>query len=260
MNITYKSPADLAAMREGGKILGKILVELAKIVTPGITTKYIDEKARVLLRQYEAEPSFLGYHGFPGVICTPVNNEVVHTIPNSNPLKEGDLLTLDFGVLYKGFHTDSAISIGVGKIDEQARRLIQIGETALHAAIKKVKYGTPIRIISQTVQQVIEKNGCKVIRELIGHGIGKNLHEDPQIPNFKHDAPDFILKAGMTIAIEPIFCAGKPGIKTLEDGWNIVTKDGSLAMQVEHTIAITEEGCEILTKRKELDPVYPIFI
>lgn len=260
MNITFKSIHDIAAMREGGKILGKILVELAKSVVPGITTKWLDEKTRVLLKQYNAEPSFLGYRGFPGVICTPVNNEVVHTIPNNRPLKDGDILTIDFGVLYKGFHTDSAISIGVGAINEEKKRLIQIGEKALLTAIKKVKHGTPIRIISETIQKIIEGNGCRPIRELIGHGIGKNLHENPQIPNFGPDAPDFILKTGMTIAIEPIFCAGKAGVKTLEDGWNIVTKDGSLAMQVEHTLAITEAGCEILTKREELDPVYPILI
>ena len=259
MNITYKSPAEIASMKIGGQILGKILLELAKMACPGMTTRHLDQKARELLKQYGAKASFLGYHGFPGVLCTPVNEEVVHTIPNERPLKDGDLLTLDFGVIYDDLHTDSAISIGIGKIDGKKKKLIQTAETALAAAISKAGPGIPVKTLSHEIQKTIEQNGYSVIRELIGHGVGKNLHEDPPIPNFEADAPDFKLRPGMTIAIEPIFSAGKRGIKTLEDNWNIVTMDGSLAIQVEHSIAITEKGCEVLTKREALDPVYQNF-
>ncbi|MEK7544928.1 MAG: type I methionyl aminopeptidase [Patescibacteria group bacterium] len=259
MQITYKTPAEIADMKHGGKILGKILTHLANEMKPGLTTKMIDDRARELLEKYKVEASFLGYHGFPGVICTPVNEEVVHTIPGERVLEEGDFITLDFGVIYKGWHTDSAITIGVGKISKEKQDMIRAGEEALFAAIKKVGPGVEIRVISETVQGVIEKNGYKIIRELIGHGIGRNLHEDPQVPNYSADAGKQKLKAGMTIAIEPIFCAGKPGIKTLADDWNIVTKDGSMAAQVEHTIAITEDGYEILTEREDMKSVYETF-
>lgn len=259
MDISYKTAEEIEFMRKGGKILGAILLDLAKMTQPGVTTKMLDNRARELMKKYGVKPSFLGYHGFPGVICTPVNNEVVHTIPNDKPLQEGDVLTIDGGVIYEGFHTDSAISVGVGTINKEAQRMIRVGEEALHAGIQTVGPGVPIKDISRNIEHILKKNGMTVIRELIGHGIGRKLHEDPQMPNCEADASNFKLKPGMTIAIEPIFYAGKGGIKTLSDGWNIVTADGSLAMQVEHTIAITENGYEILTQREDLDPVYPSF-
>ncbi len=263
MNITYKSPKDIEAMREGGAILGQILLDLARIVEPGMTTMDLDQKARELIKKYGTQPSFLGYRGFPGVICTAVNEEVVHTIPGPRVLQDGDLLKIDGGVYHKGFHTDSAIAIPVGPLarkSDKIKKLIKTAEIALSSAIDILRPDLPIRKISKVIQDIIERNGFSVIRELSGHGVGKVLHEDPSITNYEADAPTFNLKANMVIAIEPIFCAGRPGIKTLEDDWNIITKDRSLAVQVEHTILITETGFEVLTRRPDLDPLYPTLI
>jgi methionyl aminopeptidase len=263
MNITYKSPKDIEAMREGGAILGQILLDLARIVEPGMTTMDLDQKARELIKKYGTQPSFLGYRGFPGVICTAVNEEVVHTIPGPRVLQDGDLLKIDGGVYHKGFHTDSAIAIPVGPLarkSDKIKKLIKTAEIALSSAIDILRPDLPIRKISKVIQETIERNGFSVIRELSGHGVGKVLHEDPSITNYEADAPSFNLKANMVIAIEPIFCAGRPGIKTLEDDWNIITKDRSLAVQVEHTILITESGFEVLTRRPDLDPLYPTLI
>lgn len=260
MNITYKSPRDIEAMREGGAILGKILLELAQVAEPGMTTAELDRRARELIKKYGTQPSFLGYRGFPGVICTAVNEEVVHTIPCERILKDGDLLKIDGGVYHKGFHTDSAIAVPIGpaaRSNDKIRKMIKTAEIALSSAIDLLRPDLPVRKLSKLIQEVIERNGYSVIRELSGHGVGKVLHEDPAITNYEADAPNFHLKAGMTIAIEPIFCAGKPGIKHLDDGWNIITKDRSLAVQVEHSILITETGPEVLTRRLELDPLYP---
>lgn len=227
MNITYKSPKDIEAMREGGAILGQILLDLARIVEPGMTTMDLDQKARELIKKYGTQPSFLGYRGFPGVICTAVNEEVVHTIPGPRVLQDGDLLKIDGGVYHKGFHTDSAIAIPVGPLarkSDKIKKLIKTAEIALSSAIDILRPDLPIRKISKVIQETIERNGFSVIRELSGHGVGKVLHEDPSITNYEADAPSFNLKANMVIAIEPIFCAGRPGIKTLEDDWNIITK------------------------------------
>ena len=260
MNITYKTPKDIEAMREGGALLGQILLELARMVEPGMTTLYLDTKARELIKKYGSQPSFLGYRGFPGVICTAVNEEVVHTIPGERVLQDGDLLKIDGGLYHKGFHTDSAIAVPVGPLgrkSDKIKKLIKTAEMALSSAIDLVRPDVPVRKISKIIQEVIERNGYSVIRELSGHGVGKMLHEDPSITNFEADAPNFHLKANMVIAIEPIFCTGKAGIKTLDDGWNIITKDRSWAIQVEHSILITETGFEVLTRRPDLDPLYP---
>lgn len=263
MNITYKSAEEIAVMREGGAILGKILLELATMVEPGMTTMQLDAKARELIKKYETQPSFLGYKGFPAVICTAVNEEVVHTIPSDRILKDGDLLKIDAGVYHQGLHTDSAIAVPVGetaRANPIIKKLIKTAETALSSAIDLLRPGLPVHKLSRIIQKIIERNGFSVIRELSGHGVGKMLHEDPAIANFEADAPNFHLKPNMVIAIEPIFCAGKPGIKHLEDGWNIITKDRSLAVQVEHTILITETGSEVLTRRTQLDPLYPTLL
>lgn len=251
-----KTTGEQAAMREGGRILGEILTELARAAKPGVTTKELDLRARDLIKHHKTQPSFLGYRGFPGVICTAVNEEVVHTIPSDRILKDGDLLKIDGGVYHRGFHTDSAIAIAIGTATPLVKKLIKTAEIALQTAIDTIHPGISIRTVSSVIQEVIERNGFHVIRELTGHGVGDNLHEDPIIPNFGADAPARTLVPGMTIAIEPIFCAGKPGIKTLADDWNIITKDRSLAVQVEHTLLITETGVEVITRRKELDPVY----
>ena len=249
MRIGIKDKHELNLMREGGKILGLILHELAMEIEPGITTLELDTKAEELMKKYKVKPSFKGYKGFPNVICACINEEVVHGIPNNRKLKEGDIITIDCGVIHGDFHTDSAITIGVGKIDPKTEKFIKTCEKALSKAIETVRPGIRVRDISKIIQKTIEKNGYSVIRDLIGHGIGHNLHEDPQIPNFVDDEPGPILQAGMTIAIEPIISMGNYGIKLLHDGWTYVTKDGSLSAQVEHSIAITEKGAEILTKR-----------
>lgn len=260
MNITYKSPAEIAAQREGGAILGKILLELAQVADVGMTTGELDRRARELTKKYGTQPSFLGYRGFPGVICTAVNEEVVHTIPGERVLQDGDLLKIDGGVYHQGLHTDSAIALPIGpkaKKSDKIRKMIKTAEIALSSAIDILRPDLHVSKIAKVIQEVIERNGYSVVRELSGHGVGKVLHEDPAITNFEADAPNFRLKAGMTIAIEPIFVAGKPGIKQLDDGWNIITKDRSLAIQVEHSILITETGFEVLTRRTALDPLFP---
>ncbi len=260
MNITYKTQKDIEAMREGGAILAKILLELAKSVEPGMKTIDLDTRARELIKKYNTQPSFLGYRGFPGVICTAVNEEVVHTIPGQRTLQDGDLLKIDAGVYHKGFHTDSAIAVPVGPLgraSDKIKKLIKTAEIALSSAIDLIRPELAVRSLSKIIQETIERNGFSVIRELSGHGVGKMLHEDPAITNFEADAPNVRLKAGMTIAIEPIFCMGKAGVKTAEDGWNVITKDRSWAVQVEHSILVTETGFEVLPRRPHLAPHYP---
>lgn len=236
-------------MREGGKILGLILAELEKMVKPGISSLDLDKKAEDLMKEYKVKPAFKGYHGFPNVICTNVNDEVVHGIPNNRLLKEGDIITIDCGVIHGELYTDSAITVAVGKISPEIKKFIDIGYKALNKAIEAAKPGVRISTLSGIIQDIVEKNGYSIVRDLVGHGIGLELHEDPNIPNFRDSEIGPLLQVGMTIAIEPIITMGNFKVKTLSDGWTIVTKDKSLAVQVEHTIAITEKGSEILTKR-----------
>lgn len=249
MQISIKDKQELQYMREGGKILGQILHELERMIKPGVRCDEINEKTEQLMKSYKVIPSFKGYKGFPSVVCTCVNENVVHAIPNQYELKEGDIITIDCGVLHKGFHTDSAITVGVGKINNEAQKLINTAEKALKKAIEILRPGVRVRTISGIIEDIIEKKGYSVIYDLTGHGIGKNLHEDPIIPNFRDEDLGPMLQEGMTIAIEPIFSMGNPEIKLLRDGWTYVTLDRSLSIQVEHTIAITEKGAEILTKR-----------
>jgi methionyl aminopeptidase len=248
LKIGIKNREEITLMREGGKILGLILNKLGKMVTPGITSLELDLEAEKIMKEHHVVPSFKGYHGFPNVICANINEEVVHGIPNSRKLKEGDIITIDCGVIHGKFHTDSAITVGVGRIDPKLEKFIATAENALKKAIETARPGIRVRQLSEIIQETVEKNGYGVVRDLVGHGIGHNLHEDPQVPNFKDRDPGPILQAGMTIAIEPIITMGNYDIKLLPDHWTFVTKDGSLAAQVEHTIAITEKGSEILTK------------
>ena len=251
MKIGIKDAQEIKLMREGGKILGIILHELGKHIRPGMTGMDLDVMAEKMMEEYGVLPSFKGYRGFPNVACININDQVVHGIPNNRPFEEGDKVTIDCGVIHGGFHTDSAITKGVGMISQDLTRLIQTAEKALKKAIETAKPGIRIRTISGVIQDIIEKNGYSVVQDLIGHGIGTNLHEDPQVPNYRDTEPGPILQPGMTIAIEPIFTMGRSAIKTLKDNWTIVTVDRSLAVQVEHTIAITDKGCEILTKRPD---------
>lgn len=248
--IGIKNKEELQAMRHGGKILGKILVQLQKSAQPGVTCLELNEIAENLMKEYDVLPSFKGYKGYPAVICTAVNDQVVHGIPTNYKLKEGDLLTIDAGVIHKELHSDSAISFGIGaELNPLANKLIKTAEKALYRAIEKARPGIRVSQLSAIIQDTVEHEGFSVIRELIGHGIGYRLHEDPEVPNFRDGTEGALLQSGMTIAIEPIIAAGSSDLNILEDGWTYVTKDKSLAVQVEHTIAITDKGSEILTVR-----------
>ncbi len=249
MRIGIKDASEIKLMRESGRILGIILNELEKIISPGISCLDLDQESAKLMKQFNVISSFKGYHGFPATICTNINNQVVHGIPTNQILKEGDIITVDCGVIYKQFHSDSAIQVGVGKISEENKKFLLTAEKALSKAIEIAKPGIRINKLSAIIQSTVEKKGYSVIRELVGHGIGKSMHEDPPVPNFITKDQGPILRPGMTIAIEPIISMGKKDIKLSNDGWTYVTKDNSLATQVEHTIAITEKGSEILTKR-----------
>ena len=236
-------------MREGGKILGIILQELEKMLQAGVCGIEIDEKAQYLMKQYGVLPSFKGYMGFPNVICFNVNDQVVHGIPNGQPLKNGDIATIDCGVVYGDFHTDSAIAKGIGSIVPELEKFLNTAEKALEKGIEAARPGARIHKVSKAIQSIVEKKGYSVVQNLTGHGIGKKLHEAPYVPNFCTNDHGPVLQPGMTIAIEPIITMGSNKTKTLKDNWTIVSDDGLCATQVEHTVLITQKGAEILTKR-----------
>lgn len=245
---TIKTPEEIALMREGGKILGNCLKETALLAKEGTSTYRLDQFAENYLKKHGAIPSFKGYHGFPAALCTCINTKVVHGIPNKEEfLREGDIISIDCGALYKGFHTDTTILIGIGRIGPEKKKMISVAEETLGSAINMLRDGVYLSDLSGTIENVIVKNGYSVVKELTGHGIGRSLHEPPHITNYREEKYP-ILKAGMTLAIEPIFSNGSGKIKTLSDNWTIVTADNSLAVQIEHTVLITENGCEVLTQ------------
>lgn len=252
MKIGIKNKEEMNAMRESGRILGIILAEIERMIAPGVNCLELDQKAADMMKEFNVLASFKGYQGFPKTACININNEVVHGLPTDRVLKDGDIITVDCGVVYNGFHSDSAISVGVGTISNNAQKLLNVAEKALKKAIERAKPGIRVHAISGVIEDIVKKNGYAVVRDLIGHGIGKNLHEDPPVPNFRDEDYGPMLQPGMTIAIEPIITAGSPKIMLGSDNWTYTTKDGSLAVQVEHTIAITEKGSEILTKRPDL--------
>ncbi|MFS8629991.1 MAG: type I methionyl aminopeptidase [Bacillales bacterium] len=246
--IVYKTPRELDIMREAGRIVALTHEELKKHIVPGVTTKELDEIAEKFIRSCGATPSFKGYGGFPGSICTSVNEVLVHGIPGNRVLKEGDIISIDIGAKYNGYHGDSAWTYPVGKIDEETRRLLEVTEKSLYIGLKKAKPGERLSNISHAIQVFVESNGFSVVREYVGHGIGKQLHEVPPVPNYGPPDKGPILKPGMVLCIEPMVNAGSRYVKTLADNWTVVTVDGKNCAHYEHTIAITEEGCEILTK------------
>lgn len=250
MSVAIKSQREIELMREAGKILFEVHEELARMIKPGITTWDIDNRGRKLIEGYGCTPSFLNYNGYPASICVSVNEEVVHGIPNrKHILKEGDIVSLDAGVIYKGYHSDAARTYGVGKISDAAQKLINVTKQCFFEGIKFAKEGSHLHEISAAIGAYAESFGYGVVRDLVGHGVGSALHEDPQVPNFKQETRGMRLKAGMTLAIEPMINAGRYNVKWLDDDWTVVTTDGSLSAHYENTVLITDGEPEILSLR-----------
>lgn len=248
--ISIKSEKEIELMRESGRILANVLEQLKSYVHPGISTLEIDRKCSEIIRSYDCIPSFLNYNGYPASICISVNDEVVHGIPTKDRiLKDGDIVSLDCGVIYHGFHSDAARTVGVGEITKEARQLIEVTEQSFYEGIKFAKEGHHLHEISEAVQNYVESFGFSVVRDLVGHGIGRDLHEEPQIPNFSQKRRGPKLEAGMTLAIEPMVNAGRYDVYWLDDDWTVVTEDGSLSAHYENTILITGQEPEILTLR-----------
>ncbi len=246
--IIIKSKKEIELMREAGKIVADTHELLKEAITPGISTLELDKIAEENIRKYNAIPSFKGYGGFPGTICASINEQVVHGIPGNQIVKEGDIISIDIGAYYKGYHADAAKTHGVGIISEENRKLIEVTKESFYEGIKFAKLGYRLSDISHAIQAHVEKHGFSVVRDLVGHGVGTELHEDPQVPNYGPPGKGPRLKEGMVIAIEPMINAGRYHVKTLLDGWTIVTIDGKNSAHYEHTIAITEDEPLILTK------------
>ncbi|AFU16266.1 Methionine aminopeptidase [Bacillus toyonensis BCT-7112] len=234
-------------MREAGRIVALTHQELKQHITPGITTKELDQIAEKTIQKYGATPSFKGYNGFPGSICASVNEELVHGIPGKRKLEEGDIISIDIGAKYNGYHGDSAWTYPVGNISESVQKLLDVTEKSLYLGLEQVKPGERLSNISHAVQTHAEENGFSIVREYVGHGIGQDLHEDPQIPHYGPPNRGPRLKPGMVICVEPMVNQGRRYVKTLSDDWTVVTVDGKWCAHFEHTIALTEAGYEILT-------------
>jgi methionyl aminopeptidase len=247
--IQLKSTRELELMAQGGKILAATVETLREAVRPGMSTADLDRVAEDFIRSHEgATPAFKGLYGFPGSICASINNEIVHGIPSKKRmLKEGDIISIDVGVGYKGFFTDSAVTVPVGAIDDESKRLLEVTQKALDAGVAAAVLGNHVGDIGAAVQAVVENAGFSVVKDLVGHGIGAEFHEEPQIPNYGKPKRREKLVPGLTIAIEPMVNVGGPATKTLSDRWTIVTLDGSRSAHFEHTVAVTEQGTRILT-------------
>lgn len=245
--ITSKSKREIDLMRKAGEIVALAHQAVAEVIRPGITTGELDRIVEKVIRDHQATPSFKGYNGFPATICASVNEVLVHGFPSKYALKEGDIISVDIGACYKGYHGDSAWTYAVGEVSEEAKHLMDVTKQSLYEGLKMVKAGVHLSDISNTIGEYVYSYGYSVPYEYTGHGIGANLHEDPAIPNYGPKGKGPILKAGMTLAIEPMVHRGKPFTKVLDDDWTVVTKDGSLAAHYEHTVLVTEEGYEILT-------------
>ena len=246
--ITIKNAAQIAKMREAGAMLHDVLTQLKGKIEPGITTKELDRFAEKLIRSYGAVPSFLNYEGYPASICASVDSQVVHGIPSaSTVLKEGQIISIDCGLILGGWQSDSAFTAGVGKISEEAQCLIDVTEESFFAALEFAREGCRVSDIGHAVQQYVEQRGFSTVRALCGHGIGREMHEDPQVPNYGIPGHGVRLRSGMTICIEPMIAAGDYHVKTLKDGWTVVTTDGSLCSHYEHTILITDGEPELLS-------------
>ena len=249
--IVCRSAAELDRMREAGRLVGEVLTELASHVAPGVTTADLDLLAEKRIAQAGAIAAFKGYHGYPATICASINDEVIHGIPSGRRvLNEGDVISLDVGASLDGYYGDSAITLPVGQVSEEAATLLRVTEEALYRAIERVRPGGRVSDIGHEVQKHVEAYGFSVVREFVGHGIGQRMHEEPQVPNYGDPGRGPRLAEGMVLAIEPMVNAGKPAVKVLADGWTAVTRDGGLSAHFEHTVAVTADGPRILTARE----------
>jgi methionyl aminopeptidase len=249
--IICRSIDELERMREAGRLVGEVLAELAALVAPGVTTADLDAAAEKRIARAGATPAFKGYHGYPATICASINDEVIHGIPSGRRLlNDGDIISIDVGASLNGYFGDSAITLPVGQVSEEAATLLRVTEEALYKAIERVRPGSRISDLGHAVQKHVEAYGFSVVREFVGHGIGQRMHEEPQIPNYGDPGRGPRLTEGMVLAIEPMVNAGKPAVKVLGDGWTAVTRDNSLSAHFEHTVAVTADGPWILTSRE----------
>ena len=249
--IEIKTSREIKLIKKSSQIVSKVLSEIIDLIQPGMSTKDLDVFAEKRIREMGAVPSFKGYHGFPASICSSINNEVVHGIPNKNKIiKNGDLVKIDTGAYMDGFHGDSCVSICVGSVNKEVERLSNVAHEALYAGLSKIKAGNTLLDIAGAIEDVVKKNGFSVVEDYTGHGVGRNLHEEPSVFNFRtKDLPNVVLREGMTLAVEPIVNAGTKYCKTLNDRWTVITKDGKFSSQWEHTIVVLKDGMEILTDR-----------
>ena len=249
--IEIKSSREINLMKKSSRIVATVLREINDLIKPGMSTKDLDDFAEKRIREMGAVPSFKGYHGFPSSICSSINDEVVHGIPNKNKvIKDGDLVKIDTGAYLEGFHGDSCISICVGQANKRTQQLSNVAYKALYAGLSKIKSGNTLLDIAGAVEDVVKQNGYSVVEDYTGHGVGRNLHEEPSVFNFRtKELPNVVLREGMTLAVEPIVNEGSKFCKTLNDKWTVITRDGKLSAQWEHTIVVLKDGIEILTDR-----------
>ena len=249
--IEIKTSREIKLIKKSSQIVSKVLSEIIDLIQPGMSTKDLDVFAEKRIREMGATPSFKGYHGFPASICSSINNEVVHGIPNKNKIiKNGDLVKIDTGAYLDGYHGDSCVSICIGSVNKEVERLSNVAHEALYAGLNKIKAGNTLLDVAGAIEDVVKKNGFSVVEDYTGHGVGRNLHEEPSVFNFRtKDLPNVVLREGMTLAVEPIVNAGSKYCKTLNDKWTVITQDGKFSSQWEHTIVVLKDGMEILTDR-----------
>ena len=253
--VVIKTQDEINAIRKSSLLVGKTLAEIAKIVEPGVTTLQLDKVAETFIRDHGAYPGFLGYHDFPNSICASVNQAVVHGIPNAQPLKEGDIVSVDIGVLWEGFWGDSAFTFAVGNISDDLKKLLEATRVCLELGLEQAAIGKRIGDIGYAVQTYAESKGYGVVRELVGHGVGIELHEAPEVPNYGRRGHGLVLTEGMVLAIEPMINQGTKKVRQLKDGWTIETQDGKASAHFEHTVAVGKGGAEKLSSFEEIDAV-----
>ncbi|MDD2805522.1 MAG: type I methionyl aminopeptidase [Elusimicrobiales bacterium] len=246
--IEIKTPAEIESMRRASRVVAEVLLQLKPLVKPGVTTAELNDFAERRVRELGAVPAFLGYRGYPATLCVSINEEIVHGIPSPKRIvREGDIVSLDMGAVIEGFYGDAAVTLAAGAVPAPAKKLMEVTRASLDAGLAAVRAGAKLGDVSRAVQDYAERNGMAVVREFTGHGIGRRLHEEPSIPNYGRAGTGPTLKTGMTLAIEPMLCLGRADVVVKNDGWTAVSADGSLAAHFEHTVAVTEDGCDILS-------------